>query len=79
MKKFLQKVFGIRRLGVEKELEDLLGSYLSENEKLKRELRSVCVEPDTFYSKKIIAEQKFLNNMEEKLWAGSTIPTYQNK
>jgi hypothetical protein len=72
----IKKIFCKRRLGVEKELEDIIHGYIVENDKLKQELREVCVNNETLYAQKIIAEQKFLNQIEYNLWAGQ-FPTME--
>jgi len=62
-----------------KRLKEMIAEYEQENLKLKKELREVCCEPESMYSHKIKAEQRYYNWLESELNKKSEqIPDYTN-
>lgn len=62
-----------------KRLKEMIAEYEQENLKLKIELKEVCCEPDSMYSHKIKAEQRYYNWLENELNKKSEqIPDYTN-
>lgn len=49
------------------QLKKQILEYEQENLKLKIELKEVCCEPDSMYSRKIKAEQRYYNWLESEL------------